>query len=76
MFTTDLLWGSIFLKSITLNTVQCNSVHVVEYSVKQMEGLSVGLNGLGPLNWVGKKVNFACFVIFAISVFLDVVLLK
>ncbi|XP_023342581.1 uncharacterized protein LOC111712245 [Eurytemora carolleeae] len=32
------------------------SPDVTEYSVKQMEGLSVGLNGLGPLNWVGKKV--------------------
>jgi len=29
---------------------------VTEYSVKQMDGLSVGLHGLGPLNWIGKKV--------------------
>ena len=35
--------------------------HHSEYSVKQMEGLSVGLHGLGPLNWIGKKVGLAIY---------------
>jgi hypothetical protein len=29
----------------------------LDYSVKNLEGLSVGLNGLGPLNWIAKKVS-------------------
>lgn len=29
---------------------------VTDYSVKNLEGLSVGLHGLGPLNWIAKKV--------------------
>ena len=29
--------------------------------MKQMEGLSVGLHGLGPLNWIGKKVGLAIY---------------
>jgi hypothetical protein len=30
-----------------------------EYSVKNLEGLSVGLHGLGPLNWIAKKVSWS-----------------
>jgi hypothetical protein len=30
-----------------------------EYSVKNLEGLSVGLHGLGPLNWIAKKVSIS-----------------
>ena len=29
-----------------------------EFSVGPLEGLKVGLVGLGPLNWVGQKVGF------------------
>ena len=33
-----------------------------EFSVGPLEGLKVGLVGLGPLNWVGQKVGFHIFI--------------
>ena len=45
---------------------QCNGVHlvgrashgiiVVEFNVGTMEGVHVGVHGLGPFNWLAKKV--------------------
>ena len=34
-----------------------------EFSVGPLEGLKVGLVGLGPLNWVGQKVGFHIFIL-------------
>jgi hypothetical protein len=36
---------------------QVENFFAAEYSVKNLEGLSVGLHGLGPLNWIAKKVS-------------------
>lgn len=46
----------LFILKIRQELQGAHKIDVSEYSVKQMDGLGVGLHGLGPLNWIGKKV--------------------
>ena len=45
------------IKSHLLKTLVVFSKSLPEFSVGPLEGLKVGLIGLGPLNWVGQKVR-------------------
>jgi hypothetical protein len=47
------------MASLLKKAFELKLIMFLECCVKNLEGLNVGLYGLGPLNWIAKKVKYS-----------------